>query len=298
MHSNRLDFIRRCSFIYLVVILTVASGRAPAEAGSTESQSGFITAHDGVPIAYSAYGAGSPTLLFVHGWSCDRSYWEQQVAPFSRDFRVVTVDLPGHGKSGMGRKEWLMASFGADVSAVVMGLDLKNVILIGHSMGGAVILEAARRLPGRVRGLVFVDTYGDLSTSMTTEEITEFLIPFRANFEQTTRAWVRTMFPEDADQALVEQVVEDMSAAVPEVALEVLESSSIVMYGRDRTTLLQDLDVPLFGIHSDNPPPDAESMERYGVDVVTVSGVGHFLMMEDPARFNSALTNVIASIVD
>jgi len=133
---------------------------------------------------------------------------------------------------------------------------------------------------------------------MTTEEITEFLIPFRANFEQTTRAWVRTMFPEDADQALVEQVVEDMSAAVPEVALEVLESSSIVMYGRDRTTLLQDLGVPLFGIHSDNPPPDAESMERYGVDVVTVSGVGHFLMMEDPARFNSALTNVIASIVD
>lgn len=298
MQSNRLDFIRRCSFIYPVVILTVASDRAPAEAGSTESQSGFITAHDGVPIAYSAYGAGSPTLLFVHGWSCDRSYWEQQVAPFSRDFRVVTVDLPGHGESGMGRKEWLMASFGADVSAVVMGLDLKNVILIGQSMGGAVILEAARRLPGRVRGLVFVDTYGDLSTSMTTEEITEFLIPFRANFEQTTRAWVRTMFPEDADQALVEQVVEDMSAAVPEVALEVLESSTIVMYGRDRTTLLQDLDVPLFGIHSDNPPPDAESMERYGVDVVTVSGVGHFLMMEDPARFNSALTNVIASIVD
>ncbi len=152
MHSNRLDFIRRCSFIYLVVILTVASGRAPAEAGSTESQSGFITAHDGVPIAYSVYGAGSPTLLFVHGWSCDRSYWEQQVAPFSRDFRVVTVDLPGHGESGMGRKEWLMAPFGADVSAVVMGLDLKNVILIGHSMGGAVIFRSGSPIAGTCQG--------------------------------------------------------------------------------------------------------------------------------------------------
>ena len=298
MQSDMLVFIRRCSFVYLFVIFSGAFGQDLAEGSSAASQSRFIAAHDGVPIGYSTFGAGSPALVFVHGYSCDRSYWKEQVAPFSRDFRVVTVDLAGHGESGMERKEWSIESFGGDVSSVVEGLDLQNVVLVGHSMGSPIILEAARRLPGRVSGLVLVDTYGDFGPSWTAEEIEAFLEPFRADFIPNTRAWVRDMFPDNADQALVEQVAKDMSAAPPDVAREVLESAIMFMYGGDTTAVLKNLDVPAFAINSDHGLTDVKSMEHYGIETQIISGVGHFLMMEDPDAFNSALTNVINSLVD
>ena len=54
---------------------------------------------DGTPISYEVHGAGDPTLVFVHGWSCDARYWREQVPYFSKKYRVITVDLAGHGHS-------------------------------------------------------------------------------------------------------------------------------------------------------------------------------------------------------
>jgi pimeloyl-ACP methyl ester carboxylesterase len=278
-----LVFIRNRGFVYLAVIL-VAFGLESAAASSTEPHTGVVAAADGVPLHYSMYGAGSPALILVHGFSCDQNYWNEQVAPFSRDFRVVTMDLAGHGESGLGRKEWTMEAYGSDVAAVVEALDLKSVILIGHSMGGAVILKAA--------------TYEDFATWWTTEEMEEFLAPFRENFVEAADPWIRSMFLENSDPAFIEQIVTDMSSAPPEVALASLESAITVMVGRERTTALRGLDAPVFVINADYGPTDVESMERDGVEVHIIPGTGHFFMMEDSARFNSVLTDVVESIVD
>jgi pimeloyl-ACP methyl ester carboxylesterase len=126
-----------------------------------------VASSDGVPIGYEVHGSGTPALVFVHGWSCDRSYWRGQVDAFAARHRVVTVDLAGHGASGAGRSAWTMPAFGEDVVAVVaeLGLDdlvLDDLVLVGHSMGGDVIVETALRLPGQVLGLVWVDTYATL----------------------------------------------------------------------------------------------------------------------------------------
>ncbi len=298
MQSNMLNFTHRCRLVYLIVILTAALGLGLAEGSSAEPETGVVNAPDDIPLHYSTYGAGSPALVFVHGISCDQSYWREQVAPFSRDFQVVTMDLAGHGESGLGRKQWTMEAYGRDVSAVVEDLELQSVILIGHSMGGAVILDTVRRLPERVKGLVVVDSYDDFETWWTPEEIEASLLPFRENFVEATRTWVRGMFVEGSDPAFVEQIVSDMSEAPPEVALETLESAITVMSGRDRTAVLQGLDVPMFAINADYGPTDVESMERHGVELQIVSGTGHFLMMEDPDAFNSVLINVIESIVN
>ena len=115
--------------------------------------------------------AGDLTLLFVHGWSCDRSYWREQVPLFSNGFHVVLVDLAGHGESGLGRECYTMRAFAEDLVAVVDAIDAQQVILIGHSMGGGVIAEAARLLPNRVIGLIGIDTLQDVSYSMTSEEL-------------------------------------------------------------------------------------------------------------------------------
>src|SRR6185295_11577645 len=99
-----------------------------------------------------------------------------QVEPFARRYKVVTVDLAGHGESGVGRKDWTIASFGGDVAAVVQKLGFDRVILIGHSMGGDVIAETARQLPaGRVVGMVWVDTYKQLGTPRRREQVDAFV---------------------------------------------------------------------------------------------------------------------------
>src|SRR5713101_3465630 len=103
---------------------------------------GLARSADGVPIHFTVSGAGSPALVFVHGWAIDGRYWEQQVPVFARSHRVVTLDLAGHGRSGRERKDWTVESFAQDVRAVVDALGLKKVVLVGHSMSGNVILEA------------------------------------------------------------------------------------------------------------------------------------------------------------
>ncbi len=78
-----------------------------------------VTSADGVMIHYEVVGEGEPTLVFVHGWSCDRGYWKGQVDEFAKTYQVVTVDMGGHGESGLGREDWTLAAFGDDVAAVV-----------------------------------------------------------------------------------------------------------------------------------------------------------------------------------
>ena len=118
----------------------------------------FTNSFDGVPLLYDVDGLGSPALVFVHGWSCDRTYWERQFDHFKSEHLVVMLDLAGHGESGLDRTAWSMEAFGKDVASVVEKLDLNKVVLIGHSMGGTVILEAAQILPSRISALVPVDT--------------------------------------------------------------------------------------------------------------------------------------------
>ena len=255
----------------------------------------IVTSPDGVSVSFEAHGAGTVALVFVHGWSCDRSYWKGQLEPFSREFRTVAVDLAGHGESGLEREAWTIGAFGGDVAAVVEGLGLKRTILIGHSMGGDVIVEAARRLPGRVAGLVWVDVYKQLGPSMTPEEVRTRMAPFRAAFKETTRTFVRGMFPPGSDESLVERVAADMSAAPPAIALRALESA--LTFDRELTGALEELNLPVVAINPDDRPTDIESMKRHGVDVVTMPGVGHFLMMEDPEGFNPLLKKVIERLL-
>lgn len=255
--------------------------------------SGAATSRDGIPLALEVHGVGEPSLVFVHGWSCDRSYWRGQLRPLAARYQTMAIDLAGHGESGAGRRAWTMAAFGEDVVAVVEQLGLGEVVLIGHSMGGDVIVEAALRLGDQVAGLVWVDTYSSLGEPQTGDEVEAFLAPFREDFASATRALVRRLFTPDADAELVEWVAADMSAAPPEIAIDALGRA----VGNERRILagLRELRAPVVAINPDARPTDTEALRRHGVRTVLMSDVGHFLMMEDPDRFNRLLGEVIGA---
>ena len=259
----------------------------------------FVPSSDGVPIHYSVAGQGEPTLVFVHGWSCDGTYWKAQVPYFSQDHRVVTVDLAGHGDSGTDRKSWSMSAFGQDVAAVVKELDLEQVVLVGHSMGGPVVLEAALQLGERVVGVVGVDAFKPFGQAYTEEQIAAMMEPERTDYAGATVEWVRTNFTPDADPDLVEWVAKDMSSAPPAVALEAAEEN-YRWYGSSSRSAFQDLKVPIVAITSDVGGIDIAAVREYAptFDVVVMSGVGHFIMMEDPERFNALLAEAVSHFSD
>jgi pimeloyl-ACP methyl ester carboxylesterase len=246
---------------------------------------------DGIRLSYEVQGAGTPALVFVHGWSCDRSYWRRQLPYFAGRHEVVAIDLAGHGESGFGRQGWTMPAFGDDVVAVVEQLGLDSTVLIGHSMGGDVIVAAALKLSDRVAGLVWADVYSTLGKPRTREEVQEFLVPFREDFVSATRDFVRRLLVPSSDAALADWVAADMSAAPPEVAIDALEHA----IGNDRAILagLRELAAPVVAINPDYRPTDIEALRRHGVETVLMSGAEHFLMMEDPDTFNRLLNETV-----
>lgn len=109
------------------------------------------------PMYFIRQGAGVPPILFVHGLACDHTDWSAQVAHFARTHEVVAADLPGHGRTPGRPEECTIARLGAAVAALVADLDWRGVVLVGHSMGCRVVLEAARHDPERLGGLVLLD---------------------------------------------------------------------------------------------------------------------------------------------
>jgi pimeloyl-ACP methyl ester carboxylesterase len=190
-----------------------------------QGQSGAALSSNGVLIHYDVQGAGSETLVLVHGWCCDRRYWRHQVDHLADRFTVVCVDLAGHGESGRDRQRFTISAFAEDVVAVVKQLRLDRVVLIGHSMSGGVIVEAARRLGSRVIGLVGVDTLWNVDQERSSDDVAAFIAPFRADFPKAARGFVRKMFPPTFEAALAAEITSAVAEFPSVIGTEALESS-------------------------------------------------------------------------
>jgi len=252
-----------------------------------------VPSADGVPIHYHAEGSGSPAVVFVHGWSCDGGYWLEQVPAFRARYRVVTLDLAGHGRSGKDRSEWTIGSFAQDVRAVIEALGLEQVVLVGHSMSGEVILETARLLPDRVVALVPVDTLHDVEWKAG-KDLDELLESMGRDFSAATRQFVRGMFPPGADAALVERISDRMSGAPPEIAVPVLRAA----FTFDAAAALRKVRQPIRAINSGTFPTRIETNRRYApqFQAVIMDGTGHFPMLERPDEFNRLLAAAITDL--
>ncbi len=256
---------------------------------------GTTASTDGVPIRYWVAGEGSPPVVLVHCWTCDHGLWDAQVRHLADRHRVVTLDLAGHGASGRGRGEWTVEAFGEDVRAVVETLDLRRAILVGHSMGGPVVLEAARRLPGRVGGLVPVDTLLDVERRLSAAELETSLGALRADYPGAVSALMRDrLFPPTTDPALVERIVTRAAAAPPQIAVPALEH----VWRYDAAAALRRIAVPICAINADRFATNLEANRRYApqYQALIMPGVGHYPMLEAPARFNRLLDEAIARV--
>ncbi|MDR8393019.1 alpha/beta hydrolase [Aliifodinibius sp. S!AR15-10] len=273
--------------LFLLVTLSVLSACEQQEKTLEDTP---VLSADGVEINYKVQGTGSPAVVFVHGWSGDMEYWKQQLPYFSRHYKVVAIDLAGHGESGHNREDWTMAAFGEDVVTVIEKLELDTFILVGHSMGGAVVVEAAQLMPDRVTGLVAVDAFHQLDLERTPRDVENILEPFKKDFARATQTSVKeNLFAAASDSLLIANISSDMAAAPPSVALPALRNHLLWKPGEG----LPKVPAPIKLINSDMTPTDLNAAKSFEVEIFVMSGVGHFPMLEDPGIFNTLLGNVI-----
>lgn len=275
-----------------------AASTAPQRAEPAPGAARIAIAPDGVHVQYRVYGTGEPALVFIHCWSCDSNYWREQVPVFEKKYTLVTVDLAGHGGTDGNRTDWSIAHFGQDVATALAAVPNKQIILVGHSMGGPVAIEAARLLKGRVIGIIGVDTFKSIGAPLPSKaQVDAAIKPFEADFIGHTRTLVADhLFVKGAHPQLAQKIAYDMSLSPPRVAVPVMRA--LLEY--DFTEPLKDISVPIVAINSDLGEPVNETRIRKVLPkfrTVTLPGTGHFLMMEDPQRFNPALETEVATML-
>ncbi|MEM8981707.1 MAG: alpha/beta hydrolase [Pseudomonadota bacterium] len=247
---------------------------------------------DGVWIYYDDQGDGDQTLVLVHGWNCDRSYWQLQRDFLAERFRVVTLDLAGHGESGEDRTAWSIDAFAEDVASVVVGLDLDRVTLVGHSMGGNVVVAAAAKLGDRLERIVAVDTLRQPDKTLPPAVVSATLDNLDADYAGTVTSIVGSMFVESSAPAVRDFVIRDMAASPPAVGRGAL----LALGAHNPMPQLAALKVPMIVINSDYQPTDVDLLSRTVTDMryVEMAGVGHFVMLEDPVAFTNHLLDAVS----
>jgi pimeloyl-ACP methyl ester carboxylesterase len=275
--------------VVAALLFSVLPAMAAESAGVSHT-----TSLDGATIHYTDYGAGENALLFVHGWACDETFWSGQAAPLSAKFHIITIDLPGHGQSDKPQIAYTMELYVRAIDAVLEDAKVKSVVLVGHSNGTPVIRQFYRKFPEKTRALVIVD--GPLRPFGDKAMMEKFVARLKApNYAENAGKMIEGMTSPIQDAALREKIRTAMLRTPQYVAATEFDSTlDEALWKPDK------IDVPVLMILAKQPAWSAE-YEQFvrgivpNLDWQMWENVSHFLMMEQPERFNSALVAFLES---
>lgn len=162
-------------------------------AGSLESidldfEHHFVTSPDGTTIHVTETGAGEKTVILIHGWTCNESVFRFQQEHLARIYRVLTMELRGHGQSGMPTGlDYTTERMAEDLKAVIDHFDPADFAVAGFSMGGFTTLKFCERFGeqyyGRLKGIVLLDSSGvDVLGGMFMGNLVSLFYPFPLSF--------------------------------------------------------------------------------------------------------------------
>ncbi len=270
--------MRRSLLIAAVVAALVSS--APAWSAQV----------DGIDIHWTSTGDGPDAVIFVHGWTCDSTSWQYQVPAISQQYRVVTLDLPGHGKSESPKDgQFSMQLFARAVEAVRSEAGIDQAVLAGHSMGTPVVRQYALMYPERVAGLVLVDGLVQLAGTAPVARPRMIGAEGRQMREGIARGMASTATPE-----VQEQIVRMMLATSEATA----DGAMVATW--DQSSWTNDVvSVPALGVYAGTSSvanPDGMKRLYSQLEYHVIPGTGHFLMMEKPQEFNRLLGDFLAKL--
>jgi pimeloyl-ACP methyl ester carboxylesterase len=255
---------------------------------------GIAATVDNIPIHLTVTGKGPQTVILVHGWTCNETSWSMQVPALSEKYRVITIDLPGHGKSGSPKDgKFSIELFVRAIEAVRSEANADKAVFVGHSMGVPVIFNYARMCPQHVAALVFVD--GGLSMQLKTPLDTRFADQFAGlNGLKSREAMIRSMFSPATTPEIEKHILSMMLGAPAETAVGAMKAMFDPFVWKEEVFYQ-----PALGIYPEKSMNiDREYIKIHFPNMVVqeFSGVGHFLMMEKPQEFNRSLMEFLSKL--
>lgn len=285
----------------LVFLLCFAFG-FPLPAADNVSH--FASYH-GIKVHYESYGRSAqrePALVFIHGWTCDLTFWRGQEPVYTRRHSLL-IDLPGHGRSDKPRGAYPMEYFARAVDAVMQDAGVQSAVLIGHSLGGPIAYAFLREHSDRAVALVLVDaevrpgSAGPLRPEVQRQQMAARARSMAGpagdrNFSES----IESMFSEKTTAAVRAEIRTRMLATPRHVRIAALTSPSSLLPPSPK----ESFPLPALAIQASSLGME----ERFGImktlfpamRLEAWEGSGHFLMMEEPERFNRSLEAFLTGI--
>jgi pimeloyl-ACP methyl ester carboxylesterase len=251
-----------------------------------------------VALAYGVEGTGDPPCVLVHGITLSRDDLRPLAGPLSARHSVVSVDLRGHGQSPAG-VSYEIEDLAADVRALADTLELRDAVVIGHSLGGLVALEVAATAPDRFDGLVIID-----SSPAPQPEALAWLRDLErtlagSDFETVWPEFCRTaLFGVTATDELRDRVFREMGSASPEPTRSLVRSFND--YAEHRSlAALRACAMPILVIGSSSPTPDTRAVAEAAPQTVfaQVAASGHFLHHEVSDQLYAMIEHFVSNCV-
>jgi pimeloyl-ACP methyl ester carboxylesterase len=249
---------------------------------------------DGVKLAYVEAGSGDPAIVFVHGWTCNFSHWRHQVPEFANKHRVVALDLRGHGQSEKPEQDYGIGEFADDVAWMIGELGLERPVVVGHSMGGVIAANIARRHPGSTRGVVLVDSpvapLGPQLKPVADGLLASLQTP---GYRQLAEGFLRQfMFNEGSDSALIEEIAES-SLRTPQRVMHTALASTF----KENESVRGALPVPSLFIRAATQYAPADQIRDLlpGIEITEVD-CAHFVQLEKPEETNRLIRQFVEDL--
>jgi len=277
-----MSFIRR--IVIALFATSVLSGAALSQAKETPPQDRFAKL-DTIRVHYQNYGEGKEAVVFIHGWSCSLKYWKANIPAFVSQSRVIAIDLPGHGESDKPQITYSMDLFARAIDAVLTDAGVERATLIGHSMGTPVIRQFYRKYPNKTLAMVIVD--GNLRGFGSPEQMKQFVDPLRGpNYREQAERMIGFIAQSVKDKKNLEEIRDTMMSTPQHVMVGAFDAMM------DEAIWKQDkINAPTLAVMAKQPQWSAD-YEKFvhelvpGIDYQMWEGVSHFLMMDEPQKFN------------
>lgn len=267
----------------------------------------FLETPGGVSIHYEESGTGRP-LVLVHGWATSGAVWRFQ-APLAEAFRLITVDLRGHGRSSSPSSDYGLTDLTDDLVALFDELALTDAVLLGWSLGAQVVLTAFPRLRERLAGLALVGgtprfTLADgYDYGLPPSEPRGMGLGVRRDFQKTMGGFFRQMFApgeltREQENRIAREIVIPGRLPEPDVALATLD----ILSTADLREMLPVVDRPVLLIHGEADTICLPGASRYMAEklplakLVKLSGVGHAPFLSRPDEFNGILSGFLEDL--
>jgi pimeloyl-[acyl-carrier protein] methyl ester esterase len=269
----------------------------------------FVATESGVSLHYEVQGEGFP-LVFVHGWGMSGRVWRFQAEEFWSSYKVITIDLRGHGDSAIQEGQGLtMPDLSGDVATLFRHLDLTDATLIGWSLGAQVALEAFRLIGDRLASLVLVGgtprfSAGDgFEFGLHPEEVRGMALRIKRDRSRAMGDFFRRMFI-DGEMAPEQnqRVVKDIIIPSKQPELSILLQALTALAESDQRAILPTISIPVLLMHGAADATCLPAASRYMADrisnaeLVIIDGCGHAPFMSNPEIFNLVLGTFLARV--